>query len=265
MSDNQRVFTETRNMTSWLRCEEVAWSQAHFKETNKGIFKSILIWLIWFLFQKLRALRTSSESSCYLSKQSILRQLNNQWNMMEFVFQIYNVWFSCLLVSKLEILNLFISMGNLQFQIWVSDQSKNGFVYFYWLFAALPCVISDILIECIGFLENFTKLSEKSYGTTYFINKIEKTFSYWLQNFADNLTRPGTKRFTQDSADCGWRRWWQGAIITFTVARMGRSMLAQWWWPCLAHWRCWHTPYEKHGETNASIVLAAQCLSSILW
>ena len=113
---------------------------------------------------------------------------------MEFIFQIYIVWFSCLLVSKLEILNLFISMGNLQFQIWVSDQSKNGFVYFYWLFAALPCVISDILIECIGFLENFTKLSEKSYGTTYFINKIEKTFSYWLQNFADNLTRPGTKK-----------------------------------------------------------------------
>ena len=132
-------------------------------------------------------------------------------------------------------------MGNLQFQIWVSDQSKNGFVYFYWLFAALPCVISDILIECIGFLENFTKLSEKSYGTTYFINKIEKTFSYWLQNFADNLTRPGTKRFTQDSPDCGWRRWWQGAIITFTVARLGRGMLAQ-WWPCLAQWRCWPTP-----------------------
>ena len=243
MSDNQRVFTETRIMTSWLRCEEVAWSQAHFKETNKGIFKSILIWLLWFLFQKLRALRTSSESSCYLSKQSIIRQLNNQWNMMEFVFQIYNVWFSCLLVSKLGILNLFISMGNLQFQIWVSDQSKNGFVYFYWLFAALPCVISDILIECIGFLENFTKLSEKSYGTTYFINKIEKTFSYWLQNFADNLTRPGTKRFTQDSPDSGWRRWWQGAIITFTVARLGRGMLAQ-WWPCLAQWRCWPTPVQ---------------------
>ena len=96
-------------------------------------------------------------------------------------------------------------------------------------------------MECIGFLENFTKLSEKSYGTTYFINKIEKTFSYWLQNFADNLTRPGTKRFTQDSPDSGWRRWWQGAIITFTVARLGRGMLAQ-WWPCLAQWRCWPTP-----------------------
>ena len=126
--------------------------------------ESILIWLIGFLFQKWRALRTSSESSSYLSKQRIIRQLNNQWNM-EFIFQIYIVWFSCLLVSKLEILNLFISMGNLQFQIWVSDQSKNGFVYFYWLFAALPCVISDILIECIGFLENFTKLLEKSYQT----------------------------------------------------------------------------------------------------
>ena len=58
-------------------------------KTNKGILKSILIWLIWFLFQKLRVLRTSSESSCYLSKQSILRQLNNQWNMMEFIFQIH--------------------------------------------------------------------------------------------------------------------------------------------------------------------------------
>ena len=71
-------------------------------ETNKGISKSILIWLIWFLFQKLRVLRTSSESSCYLSKQSILRQLNNQWNMMEFIFQIctiYNIQHWCLIFS----------------------------------------------------------------------------------------------------------------------------------------------------------------------
>ena len=199
MSDNQRVFTETRIMTSWLRCEEVAWSQAHFKETNKGIFKSILIWLLWFLFQKLRALRTSSESSCYLSKQSIIRQLNNQWNMMEFVFQIYNVWFSCLLVSKLGILNLFISMGNLQFQIWVSDQSKNGFVYFYWLFTAPLLVMSDILIECIGFPENFTKLLEKSSRTTYFINKIEKTFRRWLQHFCRQLNLTIQARNQQDS------------------------------------------------------------------
>ena len=74
-------------------------------------------------------------------------------------------------------------MGSLQFQIWVPDQSKNGFVYFYWLFVA--CVISDSLIECIGFLENFAKLLEKSFGTTYFINKIEKSLLLAL-NFADN-------------------------------------------------------------------------------
>ena len=106
--------------------------------------------------------------------------------MVEERRELYIVWFSCLLVSKLEILNLFISMGSLQFQIWVPDQSKNGFVYFYWLF--VPCVISDILIECIGFLENFAKLLEKSFGTTYFINKIEKSLLLAL-NFADNSSR----------------------------------------------------------------------------
>ena len=228
MSDNQRVFTETRIMTSWLRCEEVAWSQAHFKETNKGIFKSILIWLIWFLFQKLRALRTSSESSCYLSKQSIIRQLNNQWNMMEFVFQIYNVWFSCLLVSKLGILNLFISMGNLQFQIWVSDQSKNGFVYFYWLFTAPLLVMSDILIECIGFPENFTKLLEKSYRTTYFINKIEKTFRRWLQHFCRQLNRT-------DSTQKGFRlsRSWEEASL------------------CLSHSPDYPAPGDDHSDDDS--------------
>ena len=89
---------------------------------------------------------------------------------------------------------LFISMGNLQFQIWVSDQSKSGFVYFYWLFTELLCVISDILIECIGFLENFTKLLEKSYRTTYFINKIEKTFRRWLQHFCRQLNRSPHKK-----------------------------------------------------------------------
>ena len=60
------------------------------------------------------------------------------------------------------------------------------FRYLYWLFACR--VISDILIECIGFLENFAKLLEKSFGTTYFINKIEKTLLL-ASNFADNSTR----------------------------------------------------------------------------
>ena len=83
-------------------------------KTNKGILKSILIWLIWFLFQKLRVLRTSSESSCYLSKQSILRQLNNQWNMMEFIFQIYNIHW-CLI--------FFLFIG---FKTWNSK-----FIYFH--------------------------------------------------------------------------------------------------------------------------------------
>ena len=58
------------------------------RKDNKGIFKLILIWLIWFLFQKEReSIEDSCRSSSYLSKHSIIRQLNNQWNM-EFIFQI---------------------------------------------------------------------------------------------------------------------------------------------------------------------------------
>ena len=117
-----------------------------------------------------------------------------------FIFQIYNIHWCLIFFMFIGFKTwnskfIFISMGNyLQFQIWVSDQSKSGFVYFYWLFTELLCVISDILIECIGFPENFTKLLEKSYRTTYFINKIEKTFRRWLQHFCRQLNRSPHKK-----------------------------------------------------------------------
>ena len=147
------------------------------KETNKGIFELILIWLIWFLFQKERVSRTSSQSSSYLSKHSIIRQLNNQWNM-EFIFQISRLFdFLVYWFQNLKFWIYLFPWGVYSFKY--ESQINQKMVLFISIdFFAVACVISDILIECIGFLGNFTKtkLLEKSFGTTYFINKIEKTF-----------------------------------------------------------------------------------------
>ena len=93
---------------------------------------------------------------------------------------------------------------------------------FYW---AELCVISDILIECIGFPENFTKLLEKSYRTTYFINKIEKTFRRWLQHFCRQLNRT-------DSTQKGFRlsRSWEEASL------------------CLSHSPDYPAPGDDHSD-----------------
>ena len=97
---------------------------------------------------------------------------------MEFIFQIEFVWFPCLLGSKFSILNLFISRGSFVFQIWVPDQSGNGFVYFYWLFQHQLFSHKWHFDRVYWLLsENFTKLLEKFFKTTYFINKIEKLAS----------------------------------------------------------------------------------------
>ena len=98
---------------------------------------------------------------------------------------------------------------------------------FYW---AELCVISDILIECIGFPENFTKLLEKSYRTTYFINKIEKTFRRWLQHFCRQLNRT-------DSTQKGFRlsRSWEEASL------------------CLSHSPDYPAPGDDHSDDNNDV------------
>ena len=79
-------------------------------------------WFGWFdSFFEAESSKDSSKSSCYLWKQSIIRQLNIHWwsySNMEFIFQTEFVWFPCLLGSKFYILNLFVSTGSFVFQIW---------------------------------------------------------------------------------------------------------------------------------------------------
>ena len=99
---------------------------------------SLFWWYGWFdSFWKAESSKDSSKSSSYLWKPSFIRQLNIlDRGPPEYGIHISNrvCLISLFIGSKFSILNLFISRGSFVFQIWVSDQSENGFVYFYWLF-----------------------------------------------------------------------------------------------------------------------------------
>ena len=93
---------------------------------------------------------------------------------------------------KALILNLLITSGSLS---WVSkyefviNQGNVLFISIKFLWSHSQRVIRDILMECIGFLENFTKLLEKSYQTlnnsTISSTKLQKLLyrlQIWRQN-----------------------------------------------------------------------------------
>ena len=104
----------------------------------------------------------------------------------------------CLLVFKALILNLLITSGTL----WVSKYEfviNQGNVLFISITFLSQPVIRDILMECIGFLENFTKLLEKSYQTlnnsTISSTKLQKLLyrlQIWRQN--SRLGREGERK-----------------------------------------------------------------------
>ena len=74
---------------------------------------------------------------------------------------------------KALILNLLITSGTLCVSKYefVINQGNVLFISIKFLFLR---VIRDILMECIGFLENFTKLLEKSYQTLISSTKLQK-------------------------------------------------------------------------------------------